>query len=69
MADYTNAQTALDAAISNDLIEEYEISNDKRRVKRGSVKSQIETMARLNGLVSRQSGGMFRLGKLQEPSD
>lgn len=70
MANYTNAQNALNSAISSDLVEEYEVGNGKRRVKRGSVTSQINAAARLEGLVARRSAGTpFNLAKLQEPSD
>lgn len=69
MTDYSTAQTALNTAINEDLVEEYEIRKDGRRVKRGSVKSQIEASVMLEGLVARRSGGMFRVAKMQEPSD
>jgi len=70
MANYTNAQTALDSAMANDLVEEYEIGNGKRKVKRGSVLTQVNALARLEGMASRRSSGsMLRLAKLQEPSE
>lgn len=70
MANYTNAQSALNSAISSDLVEEYEVGNGKRRVKRGSVKSQLAAAAMLDGLVARRAAGSpFRLAKLQEPND
>lgn len=69
MTDYTSAQTALEAAIGGDLVEEYEIRKDGRRVKRGTVESQVKTAALLEGLVNRRANGMFRVAKLQEPTD
>jgi len=69
MTDYTSAKTNLETAIGNGLVEEYEVSKDKRRVRRGSVASQIDALARLEGLAARRSGGMFRVAKMQEPTD
>lgn len=69
MTDYTNAQTALEAAIGGDLVEEYEIRKDGQRVKRGTVKSQLEAATLLEGLIHRRANGMFRVAKLQEPTD
>lgn len=69
MTDYSNAQSALNSALTNDVVEEYEISKDGRRVKRGSLKSQIEAATLLEGLVNRRSNGMFRVAKMQEPTD
>tara|TARA_R110000803_G_scaffold34016_1_gene74440 strand:+ start:1447 stop:1656 length:210 start_codon:yes stop_codon:yes gene_type:complete len=69
MADYTAASSGIESAIGNDLVEEYEIGNGKRRVKRGSIKDQIDASARLEGLVARRAGGMLNLAKMQEPTN
>ncbi|MEQ8636902.1 hypothetical protein [Gimesia maris] len=69
MADYTTPQTAIEAALNNGLVEEYEARNDSVRVKRGTAASQIDALARLEGLAARRSGGMFRVAKMQEPTD
>jgi len=69
MTDYTTAKTALETAIGGGLVEEYEVSNDRRRVKRGSAESQISALARLEGLIARRSGGFIRVAKMQEPTD
>ncbi len=69
MANYNSASTALDTALSSDLVEEYEVGNGKRRVKRGSIKGQIDGLARLEGMAARRASGAFRLGKPQEPSE
>ncbi len=69
MTDFSDAKTALGAAIGDGLVEEYEISKDRRRVRRGSVKDQVDALARLGGLVDRQSNGLIRIGKITEASD
>lgn len=69
MADYStaasNATDALNAATSGGMVEEYEVGG--RRVKRGRVTDQVKAAAMLNGLANRQSGGMLRAAKFQEP--
>ena len=69
MTDYSTAQSALNSALNNDVVEEYEITKDGRRVKRGSVESQIKAATLLEALVHRLSNGMFKVAKLQEPTD
>lgn len=71
MADYSTSSSNANSAINNSsegLIEEYEISQSGRRVKRGSLKGQIEAAVMLEGLAARRaSGGLFRVAKLQDP--
>lgn len=69
MADFTNAKNALENDIGEGLVEEYQISNTGRRVKRGALSEQVKALAMLGGLIDRSTNGVLRVGKLQEPSD
>lgn len=67
---YDNIKTNLESAASNEFVEEYEVGSGKRRVKRGPIKDQVNSMLRLEGLVARRaSGGLLKLAKFKEPSD
>ena len=70
MADYStasgNAETALNSA-ADGFVEEYEISQTGRRVKRGKLTEQVAAAALLEGLASRRSGGgISRVGKFRD---
>jgi hypothetical protein len=72
VADYTEAsqaaQDALAESTEGGCVEEYEITNRGRRVKRGSVKGQVEGALLLEGIAARRSGGgVFRLAKPRNP--
>lgn len=71
MADYSTASSNANSAInssSEGFVEEYEISQTGRKVKRGRLKDQIGAALLLEGIAARRSsGGAFRLAKLQEP--
>ena len=69
MADYASATTNLEGALGDDVVEEYETGNGKVRVKRGKLADQVKALALLDGLASRGTSGLLRLGKFQEPSD
>lgn len=69
MADYSDAADALSTSLNSEPVEEYEISDRGRRVKRGSLADQVKTLATLRGLAARASGGLFRLAKHTEPTD
>lgn len=69
MADYSTASDNAADALGNDgFVEEYEISANGRRVKRGSLKNQLETATLLEGLAARRAaGGLFKLAKPRSP--
>lgn len=67
---YDNARSNLDSAMTNGLVEEYDISGNSHKVKRGSLQGQIDALTKLEGLVARRaSGGLLKLAKFKEPSD
>lgn len=70
MADYqtaaNSAETSLNSATDGGMVEEYEIGPNRRRVKRGRSKDQIEAAVRLEGLAARRGGGLFRVAKLKD---
>lgn len=61
-----NALDALDASTEGGFVEEYEVTRQGKRVKRGTAKAQVEAAILLNALAARQSGGLCRLAKLRE---
>lgn len=71
MADYStasnSANSALNTSTDGGFVEEYEVAENRRRVKRGSLQGQIDAAAKLEGLAARRSGGLFRLAKLRRP--
>lgn len=71
MADYSQANTNAQDALANaadGFVEEYEITNRGRRVKRGRVADQVQAALLLEGIAARRSaGGIFRLAKRKNP--
>lgn len=71
MSDYSTASSNADDAIASSaegLVEEYEIRNNGRRVKRGRLTDQIDAATKLEGLAARRaSGSISRLGKFRRP--
>lgn len=70
MADYSDASEAAQDALANaaeGFVEEYEITNRGRRVKRGRVADQVQAALLLEGIAARRSGGLFRLAKRRNP--
>ena len=68
MADYNTAATGAADSLTGDLVEEYEISENRRRVKRGKSLDQIDAAAKLEGLAARRAGSkMFTLAKFKRP--
>lgn len=71
MADYSDAaENALEALADNidGMVEEYEIRNNGRRVRKGRLKDQFDVLMKLQAMVARQSGGgIFRLAKPRNP--
>lgn len=69
MADYADASTAAEAAITaaaaGGFVEEYQHRN--LRVRRGRLVEQVQALALLNGLAARNGAGVFRLAKPQDP--
>lgn len=69
MADYSSAadaaEDAITAAAEGGFVEEYQHRN--LRVRRGRLVEQVQSLAMLNGLAARASGGVCRLAKFQEP--
>lgn len=69
MADYSTIASGIAASIasaSEDGIVE-ELQHGSKRVRFGRVVEQAQTLAMLNGLAARASGGVCRLAKFQEP--
>ena len=69
MADYSTAADAAAEALSEGPVEEYEIRNNGRRVRRGDPLRQVQAAAMLEGLAARRANGIFRVAKLAEPTD
>lgn len=71
MADYSTASSNAEAALNNaadGFVEEYEITNRGRRVKRGKVVDQVQAALLLEGIAARRSAGsVFRLAKRKNP--
>lgn len=69
MADYSSAASAASSALgTGGLVEEYQ--HGQIRTRRGALKSQIDAVARLEGLASRRSnGGLLHVAKAQEATD
>lgn len=71
MADYSTASSNAQDALSNaaeGFVEEYEITNRGRRVKRGKVADQVQAALLLEGIAARRSAGsVFRLAKRKNP--
>ena len=67
MADYStaasNATTALNNSTDGGFVEEYEVKDDGRRVRRGSLLDQVKAAAMLNALSNRK---LHQLPKLRE---
>lgn len=71
MSDYSTAAasalTSLNSATDGGMVEEYEVSNTSRRVKRGKAVDQLKAALMLEGLAARRAaGGLFTLAKRQE---
>lgn len=68
MATYSDMQDSLDDA---DFVEEYEVGNGKRRVKRKFGPDFLRSRAMAEGLAARRNGtgAMFKGVKIQEPSE
>ena len=68
MADFSTAATkALTALEAGAPVEEYEITINGRRIKRGRPLEQVDAAIRLNALAARCSSGIFRLAKFRSP--
>ena len=68
MADFSTAATnALNTLNDGSPVEEYEVTNRGRRVKRGRPLEQVEAAIRLNALAARCNGGLFRVAKFRSP--
>lgn len=71
MTDYSDAASNALSSLSDatdGMVEEYEISNNGRRVRRGKLKDQLDAVMKLQALAARQSGGgIFRLAKPRNP--
>lgn len=72
MADYSTANSNAQSALNNaadGFVEEYEITNRGRRVKRGKVADQVQAALLLEGIATRRSSGsLFKLAKRKNPS-
>lgn len=61
-----SALDALDASTEGGFVEEYEITRNGKRVRRGSPESQVKAALLLNAIAARQSGGLCKLAKLRD---
>ena len=68
MADFSTAATqALNKLEAGAPVEEYEVTNNGRRVKRGRPLEQVQAAILMNALSARCSGGLFRVAKFRNP--
>lgn len=69
MADFSDAADAAAEGLAEGLIEDYEVRNNGRRVRRGDPLRQVQAAAMLEGLAARRAGSIFKLAKFTEPRD
>jgi hypothetical protein len=65
----TAAQSAINslaAATAGGFVEEYQVGNGIRRVRRGSPTDQVNAALKLEAVSARRSSGLFNLSKFRE---
>ena len=62
-----NSETALNNSTDGGFVEEYEVSETSKRVRRGTPTEQVRAALMLEGIAARRSGGLHHVVKFRKP--
>ena len=60
------AVNSLAASTAGGFVEEYQVGNGQRRVRRGMLADQVNAAIKLDAIAARRSSGLFGLARFRE---